>query len=62
LKNPEAESLKYQVLIYTSAIASGVSIEHDLFDFVAGLGEKFGRLLMAAPHQQDHKTHRLMQH
>ncbi len=36
LKNPEAESLNYQVVISTSAIASGVSIEHDHFDFVAG--------------------------
>ena len=36
LLNPEAESLKYQVVISTSAIASGVSIEHDHFDFVAG--------------------------
>ncbi|WP_291374878.1 plasmid replication protein, CyRepA1 family [Acinetobacter sp. UBA6720] len=36
LKNPETESLKYQVVISTSAIASGVSIEHDHFDFVAG--------------------------
>ncbi len=36
LKNPEAESLNYQVVISTSAIASGVSIEHDHFDLVAG--------------------------
>lgn len=36
LKNPEIESLNYQVVISTSAIASGVSIEHDHFDFVAG--------------------------
>ena len=36
LKNPEIESLNYQVVISTSAIASGVSIEHDHFGLVAG--------------------------
>ncbi len=41
LKNPDAESLKYQVVISTSAIASGVSIEHKdqlkkHFDLVVG--------------------------
>ena len=36
LLNPEAESLKYQVVISTSAIASGVSIEHNHFSLVAG--------------------------
>lgn len=36
LSNPEHESKKYNVIIASSVISSGLSIEHDHFDFVAG--------------------------
>lgn len=36
LADPHAESLKYDVVIANSVISSGVSVEHDHFDYVAG--------------------------
>jgi putative DNA primase/helicase len=36
LNNPSEESKKYNIVIASSVISSGISIEHDHFDFVAG--------------------------
>lgn len=36
LNNPSEESKKYNIIIASSVISSGLSIEHDHFDFVAG--------------------------
>lgn len=36
VKNPEEESKKYNVVIASSVISSGLSIQHDHFNFVAG--------------------------